>query len=115
MSIFPFFEDAPGRANLTTVPSNTTLLRDSNMTLNCGTDASPEAEYHFYFNGKSIGNRTSGVLNVTVVTDGEYACVPANKFGRGENATISISAVGKLIHIPFSCILLQILNSFVFI
>jgi len=67
------------------------------MSLNCQTNASPEAEYHFYFNGKSIGNSTSGVFNVTVVADGVYTCVPLNIVGTGNNATVSISVVGKLL------------------
>jgi len=67
------------------------------MSLNCQTNASPEAEYHFYFNGKSIGNSTSGVFNVTVVADGVYTCVPLNTVGTGNYATVSISVVGKLI------------------
>ena len=91
-----FFEDAPDRATLTTVPSNTTLLRDSVMSLNCETDVRFEAEYHFYFNGKSIGNSTSGVFNVSVKADGVYTCVPVNTVGTGDNATVSITVVGKL-------------------
>ena len=91
-----FFEDAPDRATLTTVPSNTTLLRGSIMSFNCKTNASPEAEYHFYFNGKSIGTSTSGVVNVSVEADGVYTCVPVNTVGTGDNATVSITVVGKL-------------------
>ena len=65
------------------------------MTLNCTTDASPEAEYHLYFNGASIGNSSSGVFNVTVVSDGVYTCVPINTAGNGDNATVNVTAVGK--------------------
>ena len=100
--MFPFFEDAPDAATLTTVPSNRTLLRNSIMSLNCKTNASPEADYHFYFNGKSIGNNTSGVFNVTVLADGVYTCVPVNRVGTGDNATVNVTVVGKLISIdPF--------------
>lgn len=68
------------------------------MSLNCVTDASPEAEYHFYFNGKSIGNSTSGVFNTTEVADGgDYTCVPVNALGTGDSASVSITVVGKLI------------------
>ena len=91
-----FFEDAPYATTLKSVSNNTTLPRDSNMTLNCKTDASPEAKYHFYFNGKSIGNSASGVFNVTVVSDGVYTCVPVNTVGTGDNAAVSVT-VGKLI------------------
>ena len=66
-------------------PHNTTLLRDSIMSLNCQTNASPAAGYHFYFNGKSIGNSTSGVFSVTVIADGMYTCAPINTVGRGDN------------------------------
>ena len=91
-----FFEDAPDRATLTTVPSNTTLPLDSIMSLNCETDVSFQAEYHFYFNDKSIGTSTSGVFNVTVEADGVYTCVPVNTVGKGDNASVSITVVGKL-------------------
>ena len=67
------------------------------MTLNCTTNASPEAEYHLYFNGESIGNSSSGVFNVTVVSGGVYSCVPINTVGTGDNATVEVTAVGKLI------------------
>ncbi len=68
------------------------------MSLNCGTYARPEAEYYFYFNGYSIGNSSSGVLSVTVDEDGVYTCVPINTVGTGDNATVSITAVGELIN-----------------
>ena len=68
------------------------------MSLNCETNASPEAEYHFYFNGKSVGNSTSGVFNVTVEADGVYTCVPINTLGTGDNATADVTAVGKSFH-----------------
>ena len=96
MSIF-FSEDAPDRATLTTVPSNRTLLHDGIMTLKCSADASPEAEYHFYFNGESIGTSTSGVFNVSVEADGVYKCVPVNTEGTGDSATVDVTVVGKLI------------------
>lgn len=66
------------------------------MSLNCETNASPEAEYHFYFNGKCIGNSTSGVFNVIVEADGVYTCAPINAVGTGDNGTVSITVVGKL-------------------
>ena len=67
------------------------------MTLNCETNASPEAEYHFYFNGESVGKSTTGVLSVTVEKDGAYTCVPINTVGTGDNATVTVTVVGKLI------------------
>ena len=32
--------------------------------------------YQFYFNDAIIGNRSSGLLNITVDADGVYTCVP---------------------------------------
>ena len=61
------------------------------MALNCHTNANPEADYHFYFNGKFIGSSASGVLSVAVVADGVYTCVPINTVGTGDNATVSIT------------------------
>lgn len=98
-----FFEDAPDTTILVTVPSNRTLLRYSIMSLNCKTDASPEAEYHVYFNDNLIGISSAGVFNTTVMTDGVYTCVPNNTVGTGDNATVYVAAVGKLIfknHFP---------------
>ena len=78
--------------------TNTTLLRDSNLLLNCSTDANPEAHvYHFYSNDNLTGNSSSGMLNVTVKEDGVYTCVPINTVGAGDNATVSVTAVGELI------------------
>ena len=67
------------------------------MSLNCETNASPEAEYHFYFNDKSIGKSASGVFNISVEADGLYACVPINTVGTGDNATVDVTVVGKSI------------------
>ena len=77
-------------------PSNTTVLRGSTVTLNCSTDANPAAYvYQFYFNDSFISNSSSGLLNITVDTDGVYTCVPINKVGTGLNANVSITMVGK--------------------
>ena len=66
------------------------------MSLNCTTDANPDAHvYRFYFNDTLIGNSSSGVFNATVDADGVYSCVPINTVGTGHNATVSITAVGK--------------------
>ena len=51
--------------------------------------------YQFYFNDAIIGNHSSGLLNITVDADGVYICVPINTVGRGDNATVSITMVGK--------------------
>ena len=89
--------DAPSSTNLATVPNNTTLLRESNISLDCSTDANPDAHvYHFYLSDSLIGNSNSGVFNTTVMTDGVYTCVPVNTVGTGENATVSITVVGEL-------------------
>ena len=72
------------------------------MSLSCSTDANPIASvYRFYFNGKLIDSSSSGVLNVTVEEDGVYICVPVNTVGTGDNATVSITDVGKITYIYF--------------
>ena len=77
------------------LPTNTAVLRDTVVLLNCSTDANPDAHnYHFYFNGNLIGNSSSGVFNVTVKEDGVYACVPVNTVGTGSNATVNLMAIG---------------------
>ena len=89
--------DAPSSTNLTTVPHNTTLLRDSSMSVKCSTDANPEdLEYQLYFKGLFIDKSSSGLFNITAIEDGVYTCVPINKVGTGDNATVSITVVGEL-------------------
>ena len=83
---------------MTMTPSNTTMLLGSTVSLNCSTDANPDAHvYQFYFNDTFISNSSSGVFNVTVGTDGVYTCVPINTVGTGHNATVRVNAVGKSI------------------
>ena len=82
---------------MTAHPANITLLRESYLVLNCSTDANPDAHvYRYYFNGNILGNSSSGVFNTTVMADGVYTCVPENTVGTQSNATVSITAVGKL-------------------
>ena len=79
-----------------TPSQNATVLRGSLVTLNCSTDANPAAHlYQFYLNDSFISNSSSGLLNITVDTDGVYTCIPINKVGTGHNATVSITMVGK--------------------
>ena len=93
-----FFVDQPTATALATAPSNTTVLRGSTVSLNCSTDANPSAHvYQLYFNDILIGNSSSGVFNVTVAADGVYTCVPMNTVGTGRNATVRVTAVGKLV------------------
>lgn len=83
---------------MTSDPANTTLLRDSNLLLNCSADANPEVHvYHLYFNGFLNGNSSSGMFNVIVKADGVYTCVPINTVGTGDNATVNVTAVGELV------------------
>ena len=72
------------------------MLRGSTVSLNCTTDANPAAHmYQFYFNDTRIGNSSSGLFNVAVDADGLYSCFPINTVGTGQNATVSITTVGK--------------------
>ena len=89
--------DAPSSTNLIAVPSNTTLLRESNISLDCSTDANPDAHiYHFYLNDNLIGSSGSGVFNTTIMVDGVYTCVPINTVATGDNDSVSITVVGEL-------------------
>ena len=81
---------------ITTIPSNTTVLRGDAVSLKCTTDANPDAHiYHFYLNDNLVGKSSSGVFNISVKADGVYTCAPINTVGTGDNATVSITAVGK--------------------
>ena len=94
--LFPFFFlDAPDGAKLISAPSNATVLRKSPLSLACRADANPVAEFHLYFNGRLIITNSSGIFNVTVMSDGVYTCVPFNEVGAGKNASVSVSAVGE--------------------
>lgn len=78
------------------MPTNTTVLRGSTLSLDCNTDANPAANmFFFYYNGNPVGNNPSGVLNHPVQDDGVYMCVPINDVGAGENVTVSVVVVGK--------------------
>ena len=78
-----------------TLPTNTAVLSDTAMLLNCSTDANPDAHnYQFYFNGNLIGNSSSGLFNITVKKDGVYTCVPVNTVGAGSNATVNVMTTG---------------------
>ena len=103
-----FVTDLPTETSMTADPANTTVLRESNLVLNCSTDANPDAHvYHYYFNGDLIGNSSSGVFNTTVMADGVYTCVPENTVGTQSSSTVGITAVGKLyiciLYICFPC------------
>ena len=88
--------DAPSNTSLITVPNNTTLLRGSIISLDCSTDASPDAHiYHFFLNDNLIGNSSSGVFNTTLMADGVYICVPVNTVGTGDKASVDITVVGE--------------------
>ena len=94
------FLDAPTGKKIISVPSNTTVLRKSLLSLTCQTDGSPRVEFHLYFNGRLIKTSGSGIFHVSVMSDGSYACVPTNKVGVGKNASVSVAAVGKFTSIP---------------
>ena len=80
------------------MPTNTTVLRGSTLSLDCNTDANPAANmFFFYYNGNPVGNNPSGVLNHPVQDDGVYMCVPINDVGAGDNVTVSVVVVGKQI------------------
>ena len=88
--------DAPSSTNLITFPNNTTVLRESNISLFCSTDANPDAHiYHFYLNDNLIGNSSSGVFNTIAMADGVYTCVPVNTVGTGDNDSVRITVVGE--------------------
>ena len=71
------------------------MPRNSPLTLTCETSASPEAEFHLYFNGSLNKTSASGMFRIIVKANGVYTCVPINTVGTGENASVSVTAVGK--------------------
>ena len=93
---FCYIADPATNTSITTTPSNTTVLRGSTVSLNCSTDANPDANvYQLYLKNDYIGNSSSGVFNVTVDKDGVYTCVPINEVGSGHNTTVSMTTVGE--------------------
>ena len=92
---YSIFLDAPAGTKLISVPKNTTVLRQSLLSLTCQTNGSPEAEFYLYFNGRLIKINGSGICHVSVMCDGSYTCVPINKVGTGKNANVIVAAVGK--------------------
>ena len=93
--------DRPSSSAITTIPSNTTVLRGSNVSFTCTTGANPPASmYHFYLKGSLIESNSSGVLNRIVEDDGLFTCVPINKVGTGDNATVNVTVVGESVNRP---------------
>ncbi|XP_022805186.1 peroxidasin homolog [Stylophora pistillata] len=71
-----------------------TVLRGSTLVRRCDVEGNPDAHaYNLYFNGNFIGNSSCGVFNISVKEDGEYTCVPVNKFGIGSNGSVSVNVV----------------------
>ena len=71
------------------------------MSFTCTTDANPPANmYHFYFKGSLIESNSSGVFNRIVEDDGLFTCVPINKVGTGDNATVNVTVVGESVNRP---------------
>ena len=92
-----YIVDPPSASTLSSIPNNTTVLRGSPVSLICSTDANPDKlVYVFWFGGNDIGVSNSSVLNVTIETDGVYACFPNNAIGTGQ-ATIIFTVVGMLV------------------
>ena len=88
--------DLPSAPILTTIPSNATVLRGKTLSIICRADANPAAhEYQYYVNDILIGNRSNGLLNITVDVDGSYTCLPINSLGSGQNTTVNVTVVGK--------------------
>ena len=99
--IFICIVDRPSSSSITTIPSNTTVLRGSNVSFICTTDANPPANmYHFYFKGRLIESNSSGVFNRIVEDDGLFTCVPINTVGTGHNATVNVTVVGESVNRP---------------
>ena len=93
--------DRPSSSAITTIPSNYTVLRGSNVSFTCTTDANPPANmYHFYFKGSLLESSSSGVFNRTVEDDGLFTCVPINTVGTGDNATVNVTVVGESVNRP---------------
>ncbi|XP_022803628.1 fibroblast growth factor receptor 4-like isoform X2 [Stylophora pistillata] len=86
----------PANTVLSVFPNSSEVLGGSVLYEECYTDANPGPHiFLLYFNGNLIRNSSSGEFNVTVDSDGVYTCAPINTVGSGDNASFSVTIVGK--------------------
>ena len=45
-----------------------------------------------------IGSNVSGFYNLKMSRSGVYSCLPVNRAGVGETATVNLTVVGKLLY-----------------
>ena len=98
LSSFCFLQpDKPRNTTLqSSAPLDTVTANDS-VTFNCSTDANPPAHtFNFYFKGSMIvHNGTVKIQRVKESDQGKYTCAPSNILGRGENASVVLTVLGK--------------------
>ena len=103
LMIFPFAVK-PENTQLSVGSLNTSaVLLGSTVTFNCSTSSFPSPHvYWFYHNEVFIGSNVSGFYNLTMSRSGVYSCLPVNRAGVGETATVNLTVVGKLLYCTFN-------------
>ena len=98
LMIFPFAVK-PENTQLSVGSLNTcAVLLGSTVTFNCSTSSYPSPHvYWFYHNQAFIGSNVSGFYNLKMSRSGVYSCLPVNRAGVGETATVNLTVVGKLL------------------
>ena len=99
LMIFPFAVK-PENTQLSVGSLNTSaVLLGSTVTFNCSTSSYPSPHvYWFYHNEVFIGSNVSGFYNLKMSRSGVYSCLPVNRAGVGETATVNLTVVGKLLY-----------------
>ena len=92
-----FPSDKPSNTNLSVDVLNTSaVLIGSPIVFNCTTDSHPAAhEYRFVLEEELLGSSSSGIYHAQISSSGVYRCVPINRAGEGESATINITIFGE--------------------
>ena len=94
------FAVKPENTQLSVGSLNTSaVLLGSTVTFNCSTSSYPSPHvYWFYHNEVFIGSNVSGFYNLKMSRSGVYSCLPVNRAGVGETATVNLTVVGKLLY-----------------
>ena len=94
------FAVKPENTQLSVGSLNTSaVLLGSTVTFNCSTSSYPSPHvYWFYHNEVFIGSNVSGFYNLKMSGSGVYSCLPVNRAGVGETATVNLTVVGKLFY-----------------
>ncbi|XP_022810214.1 deleted in malignant brain tumors 1 protein-like, partial [Stylophora pistillata] len=88
----------PTGTSMTSGLNDTIVLAGDNLFLNCTSDANPAVyEFQLTFESTLIATSSSGMFSVSVKKAGKYTCFPVNVVGSGDNATVKVTVLVRLV------------------